>query len=325
MLAGAHLLTIPHLYKKDKTLTCQNDWQYYRFARLLGYSAKAAKTCNGWEDLMNDYLGRRGIGRRAAPLSYGLSISNYENIMMEGCDSTLKTSEQTSYLGLFFIGNTFTDDYGGELETIERLHPGLGSWLLQEIDRSPCNILTPLDIYDEPECFLNWEWSKEANDYCYSSCEGFDDDAITPEMFREYYPEWAFTRFDDPVPDLAPWPELAKLERLRKEFYRIHGSFDERDRFFIIPDGADMYGGVIAWTRGRNDVEEDIAYRVCNDYYEQMNYACGAVPGCMQFEFILDDANEARNCRMLKLLDSFCRYLVVFDTIMDGIEGGAFR
>lgn len=318
---------MPTLDPKQKLVTKQSEWQYYRFARLLGYSIRAAETCGGWEELLSDYLGRRGIERRATPLAYDLGISNYENVMLEGSDSTLKESEYAKYLGLFFVGETFTNDLGGELERIERLHPGLGAWLLNEIDRSPCNILTPLEIYDEPECHLDWEWSKEADDW-YSIREenGDDDGAITPEMFREYYPEWAYIRHDDaPAPDLTPWPELAKLEKLRRQYARLHFGFDPGDRFFVTPDGADMYGGVIAWTRGRNDVEEDIGYRVCNEFYEQMSYACGTMPGCVQFEFILDDANEARNRRMAKLLDSFCRYIVVLDYILDGIEGGAFR
>ena len=312
--------------QKQKTLTKRGEWQYYRFARLLGYSSKTAEECGGWEGLMSDYLVQHGINRRTTPCAYDLSISNYENVMLEGADCTLKESEYTKYLGLFFVGETFTNDLGGELERIEGLHPGLGAWLLQEIDRSPCNILTPLTIYDEPEFLLDWEWSDKDNDWSSIRKENGDDDgAITPGMFREYYPEWAYTRIDIPAPDLTPWPELAKLEKLRQKIWRLHHSFSPGDRSLIIPDGADMYGGVIAWTRGRNDVEEDIGYRICNDCYEQMNYSCGAMPGCAIFDFILDDIYEKRNRRMVKLLDSFCRYIVVLDHVLDGIEGGAFR
>lgn len=315
MLAGSHLLTIPQLQKKTHTLAAPPEWQCRHLAGLLGYAMPG-----DLESLLSNYLARCGIGKEDTPLTYALNVCSYDYISQYGEDALPKTM-QGKYMGLYFIGDTFTDDYGEKLEEIERKHPGLGHWLLCRIDESPCNILTPFKLLDEAELYLDWEWNEATQEYRYA---GEDEEAVTPETFRKYYPEWAYVRYDDPPPDLSRWPQLRELERRYRQFLDATSAVSDNQTFITL-DGADMFCGVIGWTCGRNDIGQDIAYRVCDELYTQMMYCNGAYPGCMQFEFILDEANAERNRRMAELLRSFCFYLVSLDHVLNDISREVFQ
>lgn len=322
MLAGGHLLTLPRLAEKAETLISSADQVCKRLAVLLGYKPEAVEQFGGISYLLEDYLIERGIARDNNPLAYGLSVDSYEEIVQYLAEEEvqMRMDQKSHYIGLFFISETFTEDIGYELEEIEHKNPGLGAWLLDRFDISPCNILTPEKIYEQADFLLGWD---EMRDERYVH----DDEEVTREKFQEYYPDWAYKRFNDPPPDITPWPQLAELRKREDEFIFAEARFPcrEQDRNLIIPEGADMYSGTIAWTKDRNEVERDIGYRVSNNLYQDMMYANGVNPGCMQFEFVMDKEHEASNSLMADLLDKFVRYLATLDRVFDDINGGAFR
>lgn len=316
-LAGAHLLTVPRLTRNSASLHFQGSWKRDRLAKLLGLRLAPE---DRMDDLLNRTLFECGIGADRAPLTYSLNISNFDNAMAFYEDD-LSEDDRIGYLGLFFVTDTFTNDYGAELEDIERRHPGLGRWLLRQLDKSPCNILTPRTLYKEAEMLLNWNWSEKDQKFHYELEDA--EDAITPEAFCEYYPQWAYEDYDDPAPDLTPWPQLVELEQLLDGFFESQLAIGNRN--LLIPSGADMYGGVLAWTCGRCEVENDLAYRACDEFYTQMAYSVGTAPGCVEFEFLFNDASAADDRRSAESLKCFCRYLTTLDDVMDNIEEGAFR
>lgn len=322
MLAGSHILTLPALAEKAETLISSADQVCKRLAVLLGYKPEAIEQFGGISYLLEDYLIERGIVRGDEPMSYFLSVYGYDQTTQYLAEEEIRMEpeQKDDYIGLFFISDTFTEDIGFELEEIERKNPGLGAWLLERFDASPCNILTPAKIFDQADFLLGWD---EMGDERYIH----DEEEITREKFEEYYPDWAYKRFNDPPPDFSRWPQLTALHEREAEFIRADSDFPHRwqDRELIIPEGSDMYSGALAWTKDRNEVERDIAYRVCNDLYRDMMYANGANPGCMQFEFIMDKANADRNLRIADLLDKFIRYLAALDRVITDIGKGEFR
>lgn len=323
MLAGAHLLTVPTLAEKAGSITSQTDEVCKQLAVVLGYRKEAVDQLGGIEYLMEDYLEKRGILRDDEPLTYCLSVDSYERVteyFYGDEEINIPEDQKDHYIGLFFVSNTFTEDLGGDLEEIEHEHPGLGAWLLDRFDISPCNILTPAKILDQADFLLNWGTMDE---------DGYvgDEEAITKEKFEEYFPDWAYKRFNDPPPDFSRWTQLTELHKREMEYFSVESNFPHRrhDRELIMPEGTDMFSGVIGWTKGRNEIERDIGYRVCNDLYHDMMYGNGANPGCMQFEFVMNRQNAGRNILIADLLDKFIRYLVALGRVISDIGQGDFR
>lgn len=324
MLAGGHLLILPTLADKAGSLTSQTDGNLKQLAVLLEYRKDAVNQFGGIEYLLEDYLAQRGIARDNKPLAYSLSVENYEETCkyLAEDEVQIRRDQKENYIGLFFVSETFTEDLGEHLEEIEHANPGLGDWLLDRFNLSPCNILTPAKIYHEADFLLGWDRA-DGDEPGY-----LDDDqeSITPEKFKEYFPDWAYKRFNDPPPDFSRWEQLTALHDREQDFFCAESITNRKDdRNLIIPEGADMYAGAIAWTKDRNEIERDISYRVCNDLYHDMLYANGANPGCMQFEFIMDEENADRNLRIADLLDKFIRYLAVLDRVITDIGKGEFR
>ena len=165
MLASGHLLTVPTLAEKAGSITSQTDEVCEQLAVLLGYRKDAVDQLGGIEYLMEDYLAKRGILRDDNPLAYCLSVSSYEQVteyFYGDEEINIPENQKGHYIGLFFVTDTFTEDLGGKLEEIERVNPGLGAWLLERIDVSPCNILTPAKILDQAEFLLHWDSMDEA-------------------------------------------------------------------------------------------------------------------------------------------------------------------
>lgn len=321
MLAGGHLLTVPSLAGKAESLTSRTDEVCRELAVLLGYRPEAVDMFGGISCLLEYYLWYRGIARDVNPLLYDASVNSYAHITeyLYEEDIQVLPDERARYIGLFFISENFTDDIGGDLEEIERRNPGLGAWLLARFDASPCNILTPAKIYDQADWLLGWD-----NDDRYSV---IDDEMITPEKFEEYFPDWAYKRFDDPEPDFSPWPQLTELYDRELEYLDADSGFpyQQYERTLVVPEGWDMYSGAIAWTKGRNEIERDIGFRVCNELFNDMINCNGVNPGCMQFEFIMDRRNAHRNSLIAGLLDKFVRYLAALHRVFTDVRKGEFR
>lgn len=326
MLAGSHLLTLPML-PDDVNLQNHVDLNCIRFAELLGYDRNTVETI-GLDGMMQDQMIRCGIKTENDALGYTATINSYDSAIEYNYElfDPLPEKERPYYLSVFFDGDTITEDIGGELEEIERKTPGLGAWILRQLDKSPCNFMTPFTLYDEPDMFFGADWYADQEDIDPEELSG-NEDMITEDVFLNYYPEWAIVRHDDPPPDISPWPLLAQLKKHLDEYDAAEREFHRlgHQRDLIIQPGAEMYVGCIAWTKGRNEIERDIGWRCCNDTFHNMQYSEGATPGAMQFEFILNEANADRNRLMAVLLKTFLQYLADLDQVLDDIERGMFR
>lgn len=315
---------MPELKRGADVLSGRLDLMFDRFSKLLGHR-KTEIEVFGIEKIMMDHLSDHGIGADDKPLEYSLTICGFDDAVQLCLDDEPDPDiDRRNYIGLFFTGDTFSEDLGQELETIERSRPGLGRGLLRMLDDSPCNIMTPFGIWENADWFFNWEWHR-GQWHCIE--DDLDEDIITPEAFKAYYPEWAYVRTDDPMPDLSPWPQLENLLCTAARFSADGSRLARRKymRGFITPDGAEMFSGCVAWTKGRNEVERDIGYIACDNVYYQLQHMNGACPGCMQFEFILNDANAERNRMMVKLLDDFLDHLTALERVIDDILKGVFR
>ena len=326
MLAGAHLLSVPQLTACADILRGQTDRNCYEFAKLFGYSAEQFERIGDLESLLQEIMSGAGIRKSSDPLAYELWIGDYDAVSESAYQDTLPAPERLFYMSVCFVSDTMTTDLGAELEEIERRTPGLGAWILRQLDASPCNFLTPFAMHDEPEMFFGGDW--------YAGTDQEDpeemldnEDSVTQTMFMEYYPEWAINRHDDPEPDLRPWPVLQQVKSTLEVYNRISGELRKCgfDRYLIEPEGTMMYVGCIAWTKGRNEIERDIGWRCCNDTFHNMQYAEGAVPGCMQFEFVFTAANAERNRIMASMFGAFCRYLTALNAMITAVERSEIR
>lgn len=296
-----------------------------RVADLFGWSRTEIDTF-GLGHCFQSLLAEHGIPESQAPLQYALSVFGYGQAAEYDDEVDIRElpkADQAEYIGLFFTGETFSEDIGGELEEAERNHPGLGRAILQLLEESPCNLLTPRVMWEDAEYLLNWQidkggWKSSGNDLA----------EITPEEFRKYYPRWAYEQTDENGLDgLNGWDGLTALRESIRAWDETVSEIRRRGfvRSFIQPNGCDMFVGCITWTKGRNEIERDIGYRVCDDVFHQFQYASGANPGCVQFEFILTDAYQTRNRLMVKLLADFIDHLAALNDVLDDIEKGAFR
>ena len=77
MLTGRHLLTVPTLAEKARSITSQTDEVCEQLAVLLGYRKETADQLGGIEYLMEDYLEKRGILRDDEPLTWTTRSRRY--------------------------------------------------------------------------------------------------------------------------------------------------------------------------------------------------------------------------------------------------------
>ena len=309
MLAGGHLLTLPALEQDVLIIPEQSA-----FEALIGRD-------------IEQYLTDHGIRTEESPLKYVLNVLDYHDMheyYLQAEDYDLKKTDRADYYCLLFESETFSEDIGGDLEEIERRHPGLGAWLLLMMEKSPFKIMTPHVMYEEPELFFGDGWDADPEHDPEAILT--EDEGITRDIFEAYYPAWAYEMYDDPEPDISPWPQLCELRKAFDHYVSVLTKFgDKFNEEFIDLDGEEMYSGCICWTRGRHEVERDIGYRACNEFFQMLQYNNGAVSGCVKFEFLLNSENAERNRGLVKLLDSFLTYLKLFDRVIDDIEKGVFR
>ena len=135
-------------------LRSQTDRNCYKFARLFGYSAKRFERIGCLESLLQKILTGTGIRKECDPLAYELLVFNYDEAADSAYQDLLPIQDRPFYMSVCFVSDTMTEDLGSELEEIERRVPGLGAWILRQLDLSPCNFLTPFIMHDEPEMFL---------------------------------------------------------------------------------------------------------------------------------------------------------------------------
>lgn len=205
-LSGSHLLTIPRLGESAERIHFPLSGVERKFIQFFGAAPDSTP-----KTVMQDYLARNGISPRDSLFSYDLFICGHDYMCDYSADDFLPDCSldfQQNYIALLFIAEHCTLNLGTMLAQTESAHPGLGRRLLARIDCAPVPILTPREMYDEPEQYLNWEW----NGKNWIGSPGLGGDSVFPENFRAYYPEWAYCdRARFPVPDDYSRPEWKQI------------------------------------------------------------------------------------------------------------------
>ena len=318
-LSGSHLLTIPRLDVSAERIHFPRSAVERKFIQFFDADPRSTP-----KTAIQDYLARYGISPQDYPLSYDLFISEYDYMCDYSEDDFWPDRSlefRQNYLALSFIAERCTLPLGTMLLQTESAHPGLGRRLLARIDCAPVPVLTPRELYDEPEQYLNWEW----NGKDWIGSPGWSDNPVSPERFRAYYPEWAYCdRAQFPAPDDYSRPEWKQILKPFDDLLLAYNQMqkDVPDAFINII-GGDAHCGVLTWI-DRDETADDPGQIAFDEEYDLYMNGEGRNAGCCTFEFVFQPGQESRNELVKKSLDVFLKRLVNFDRLVKAIQKGVF-
>lgn len=317
-LAGGHLLTLPELgqflMEKEPEKICMENLIFSNIFHVPQDQIKYGMREN-LQMYVNEKFSLSGID----PVNYEIFLCDIQGIK----DFVYEFDEEefaadNHYLCLALISSRKVYDCGAQLEVLERKHPSWGKYLLSLIgNNGVLDILTPDRCYEEADRY--WNWMEEPDSEWESTVLDTD---ITPEKIKEYYPAWIFEKAPENCPeDLAEIPEIAAFQDAVKNWYdREKNDPSWASTHFMELPGSYASAGIIAWTKGRNELERDPVVVASDEECNSYNESEGCNPGAVLFEFLLKTEHEKRNCWIKKNFDLFLSVLCAFEKMMDWIS-----
>lgn len=267
------------------------------------------------------------IPDQASPAGYELFLADFAGIKNFVYDEIEQQDfiEKNNYFAIILNSYRHVYDIGENLERIEARKTNWGKYLLSILGGGGVDCLTPSRIWDEADRFYSWGYNNDGERW-----RAFDDCAVTPELFRQYYPAWAFEK--NPPLNVCP-DDLAKVPAVKDfidacracyELPNYNGDDHPVDIMPLLP-GSCSSPAVIAWTKKRNELENDPAVIASDEELYSFQECEGCNPGAIMFEFLLKDRFTDRNRHVKKKFDLYLQNLASFERLIEWIkeEGAA--
>lgn len=320
-LAGGHLLTMPQIGSG----LLEKDMGTDRLANMLFADLFRIPSDLIHEDIRENlfnYINGKFSLSNIDPVNYEIFLCDIQGIK----DFVYEFDEEefaaaNHYFCLALISTRKVYNCGAQLEVLERKHPSWGKYLLSLIgNNGVLDILTPPRCWEEADRYFGWMGEENS----WESADGLTPfgEELTPEKFKEYYPSWIFEKAPEKCPeDLAEIPDIAAFQDALKNWYEREKNDPSwvSTHFMELP-GSYASAGIIAWTKGRNELERDPVVIASDEECNSYNESEGCNPGAVLFEFLLKKEHQERNLWIKKNFDLFLSVLKNFENMMDWIS-----
>ena len=237
-----------------------------------------------------------------------LDLEGVKNFVYEPIDDQ-DYLQANDYFAIALSSYRTIYDVGSQLKSIEAKHPNWGKSLLKLIGRGEINILTPETCWMESDRYFCWDNEEEELD---------EDDIVSRDFFKSYYPEWAYERYDQNFPeDLLNIPQVRNFIDCQNRYrHRRNPDISMLPLHYITLPGWEASAGVIAWTENRNELENDPCVIASDSDIDNFNQIDGCNNGAYMFEFLLNDRHYERNLYIKNTMDLFLKLLKSFEEMM---------